>query len=75
MNQAPAEPQIGVRVNGEARQVPAGATVAAVLESMAIDPRLVAIELDGRIVPRGALDMVSLNDGARLEIVRFVQGG
>jgi thiamine biosynthesis protein ThiS len=75
VNQTPGEPRIGVRVNGEARQVAAGATVAALLESMAIDPRLVAIELDGRIVSRAALDTVSLDDGARLEIVRFVQGG
>ena len=74
MNASPAA-DIAVRVNGEARRVAPGATVAKVLEDLAIDARAVAIELDGAIVPRGELARRELHDGARLEIVRFVQGG
>ena len=66
---------IGLRINGESRRVPVGATVEAVLESMSIDPRLVAVELDGRIVPRTERASTVVAEGARLEIVRFVQGG
>ncbi len=64
-----------LRVNGEARLVPEGTTLPALLESLGLDSRTVAIELDGRIVRRSAPTPPELHDGARLEIVRFVQGG
>jgi thiamine biosynthesis protein ThiS len=68
-------PSWKVRVNGETRVVPEGSLLGGVLAELALDPRLVAVELDGAIVPRGSLADQPLRDGARLEIVRFVQGG
>ncbi len=35
----------------------------------------IAIELNGKIVPRGTYDSVTLKDGDSMEIVHFVGGG
>ncbi|MGH9381416.1 MAG: sulfur carrier protein ThiS [Thermoanaerobaculia bacterium] len=64
-----------VQVNGERREVALGSTVADVIASLHRDPRPVAVELNGSIVPRERYDHVSLQEGDRLEIVQFVQGG
>ena len=64
-----------VYVNGEGREVKGGTTVAQLVESLGRDPRTVAVELNGLIVPRDRYDFVSLQEGDRLEIVHFVQGG
>lgn len=64
-----------VRVNGEARRLEAGTTVAALLAELGRDPRTVAVELNGSIVPRERYEFVGLQEGDRLEIVQFVQGG
>lgn len=61
-------------VNGETRTV-GEITVAALLESLQIDPRRVAVELNLDILPKSEYTSTSLNDGDRLEIVQFVGGG
>jgi thiamine biosynthesis protein ThiS len=66
---------IDVRVNGEPRVVPAGTTVLALVESLALDPSRLAIELDLAILKRELWPSTMLRDGARLEIVQFVGGG
>lgn len=45
------------------------------LDDLSKDPRTVAVELNGTILPRGEFPSRVLNDGDRLEIVEFVQGG
>ena len=45
------------------------------LETLAIDPRRVAVELNLDILPKGAYGTTLLSDGDRLEIVHFVGGG
>lgn len=69
------EPVIEVLVNGEARSVTEGATVAAWVASAVGDPRTVAIERNGEIVPRSRWASTVLEPGDRLEVVGFVQGG
>ena len=66
-----------VVVNGEARELPPGTSVAAVVESIhgAPDGRGLAVALDGAVVPRGRWQNVELSDGAQVEIVVAVQGG
>jgi sulfur carrier protein len=66
---------VQVRINGEERAVAVGSSVAALLDELGLDERTVAVEMDGAIVPRGARRTTPIGDGARLEIVRFVQGG
>jgi sulfur carrier protein len=66
-----------VIVNGDPRELPAGATVASVVASLPGTPegRGVAVALDGEVVPRGQWQRTELDDGARLEVVVAVQGG
>lgn len=66
-----------VLVNGDARELPAGSTIAGVVGSLrrAPDGRGVAVALDGEVVPRGEWQQTELRDGARVEVVVAVQGG
>jgi thiamine biosynthesis protein ThiS len=64
-----------ITVNGEPRDVPAGATVAAVLEAFELAGRPVAVELNLQIVRRADFDVRRLEPGDRLEIVTLVGGG
>ncbi len=65
-----------IELNGEPRDLPAGATLAdAVRESGAEDPRGVAVALDGEVVPHGEWDGTPLRDGQAVEVLAAIQGG
>ena len=66
-----------VVVNGTATQLPDGATVRAVVEVLELpaQARGVAVAVDAEVVPRGEWDAYRLGEGARIEVVRAVQGG
>lgn len=68
-------PAIGLTVNGEPREVPAGATVLDLVAGLGRDPRTVAIERNGEILARARWGATILAAGDRLEVVHFVQGG
>ncbi len=61
-------------LNGETRELPAGTTVAALIEILKLSGRLAA-ERNGEIVPRSAHATTVLVDGDRVEIVRAIGGG
>ena len=66
-----------VTVNGEQRELPEGATVATVVETLT-DLRAgrgVAVALAGEVVPRGAWSQTALREGSQVEVVAAVQGG
>jgi thiamine biosynthesis protein ThiS len=67
--------EVEVVVNGEPRRLAAGATVLDLLAAAGRDPRTVAVERNGRILPRTGYGAAVLAAGDRLEIVHFVQGG
>jgi sulfur carrier protein len=64
-----------VTVNGERRPLPAGATVATLLEQLAAPSRGVAVAIDGEVVPRGEWTATALSEGVRVEVVAAIQGG
>ncbi len=66
-----------VTVNGERRELTAGATVASVVEQLDVAPgaRGVAVALDGEVVTRSRWAQTELGDDARLEVVAAIQGG
>ena len=66
---------IGLVVNGEARSIAVGSSIAEWLRSIELDPRTVAIERNGEIVPRARFEETFLAEGDHLELVHFVQGG
>ena len=60
-------------VNGEARTVDA-LHVAALVTSLGLDVRKVAVERNLEIVPRSLYGSTPLSDGDRIEIVHFIGG-
>ena len=66
---------IDLIVNGEPHQMPEGATVADLVTGLGSDPRSVAVERNGDLVPRAQFAATPLAAGDRIEVVRFVQGG
>lgn len=62
-------------VNGEARQVSAPLSVAALIELMGLAGRRIAVERNGEIVPRSQHATTELVASDRLEIVVAVGGG
>lgn len=64
-----------VTINGETRDVAPGATIAAMLRAIGLDPAKVAVERNREIVPRSTLAEVAVADGDQYEIVHFVGGG
>ena len=67
--------ELSLTVNGEPRRIAPGASIADLVRSLELNPRKVAVEHNGAIVPRSALGEVALADGDVLEIVHFVGGG
>ena len=61
-------------VNGEAREVPAGATVLELLETLGIRGR-VAVERNGTVLRQAEHAETRLAEGDVLEVVTFVGGG
>jgi sulfur carrier protein len=64
-----------VMINGEPTAVPEGTTVATALATLDLPERGMAVAVDREVIPRGAWARTTLGDGARLEVVRAVQGG
>ncbi len=67
-------PMIDLTLNGQLRSSSA-ATIEALLQQLQLADNQVAIELNGTIIPREAFSTTPLQQGDRLEIVRFVGGG
>ena len=63
-----------LQVNGTERDA-GGLTVTALLEQEGFAHDRVAVERNGEIVPRARYADTVLQDGDRVEIVRFVGGG
>ena len=66
---------VRIRVNGEELELPEGASVASVLERLAIATPRVAVERNREIVPKAAYVSTALAAGDVLEVVEFVGGG
>jgi sulfur carrier protein len=68
---------VNVMVNGEPREVGAGATVASVVEMLDVAPgaRGVAVALDGEVVSRGQWADTRLSEGSLVEVVAAIGGG
>jgi thiamine biosynthesis protein ThiS len=70
---------MNLQINGEDRTFAAQAnnplTLAALVDSLAMKPDRVAVELNRNIVPRDRWPETQLKEGDRLEIVHFVGGG
>jgi sulfur carrier protein len=64
-----------VLVNGEPTELAAGATVQSILATLDLPDRGVAVAVDAEVVPRGEWPEHRLIEGARVEVLRAIQGG
>ena len=64
-----------LQVNGDVLDVPEAATVATLLEQLAIRGRRVAVEVNEDIVPRSQHESHILQPGDRVEVVHAIGGG
>lgn len=64
-----------IQLNGEAMELPAGSTVAALIEKLALAGKRLAVEVNEDIVPRSQHPEFILNDGDRVEVVHAIGGG
>lgn len=64
-----------VWINGEARELPAGAAVLDALDALDVPRTGVAVAVDGEVVRRVDWATAVLADGARVEVLTAVQGG
>ena len=63
-----------ITINGEEKNC-AGMTVSDYLQTTTYDPKRIAVERNGDIVPKAAYAETRLADGDVLEVVSFVGGG
>jgi sulfur carrier protein len=66
---------VNVLVNGEPTELRTGATVESALASLELPDRGVAVAVDAEVVPRAEWPAYELSEGARVEVLRAIQGG
>lgn len=64
-----------IRLNGERHPWPAPRSVAALLDELGIDTRMVAVERNRLVVKRARYGDTEIAAGDEIEIVSFVGGG
>ncbi len=64
-----------VQINGEERDIDAGATLASLVAELGLGERRIAVELNHGVVRRDRWPAVELRDHDLVEIVQFVGGG
>ena len=66
---------IAITLNGEARSIPDGLDLPALLAHLGLRPETVVVEHNRQIVRRGQLSGVPVAAGDVIELVHFVGGG
>ena len=67
--------EVTVSVNGTPHVLRSGDSLLHLVRELALENKRIAVELNGRIVPRGRHAETQLQSGDRLEIVGAVGGG
>ncbi len=67
--------EVQIRVNGEPMRLPAGASVADLLERLKVATPRVAVERNREILPKAEYPGTPLADGDTFEVVELVGGG
>jgi sulfur carrier protein len=67
--------QMILTVNGKERELAEGTTIADLLAELKLDPRMLAVERNLDLVPRGQHAETQLAAGDRVEVVTLVGGG
>ena len=67
--------ELAITVNGEPMRLPAGASVADLLERLRVSTPRVAVERNREILPKAEYAATPLADGDAFEVVELVGGG
>lgn len=68
-------PALHVRVNGDDRAVAPGTTVADLVATLGLEPRGIAVAVDGEVVTRRRWEDRTLSAGSQVEVLSIAQGG
>ena len=66
---------LAIRVNGDAREIAAGATLAELVAELGLGGRKIAVAVNRDVVPRASYAARELRAGDRIEILEAVGGG
>jgi thiamine biosynthesis protein ThiS len=66
---------VKLRVNGKHVELAGPTPLLGYLDSLGVDPKAVAVEVNERILDRAEFPATTLRDGDVVEIVRMVGGG
>lgn len=64
-----------IHLNGETRDVAPATTLAALIGTLELTGKRIAVELNGEIAPRSRHGETVLREGDRVEIVQAIGGG
>jgi len=67
--------RVQISVNGEQLDLPAGTTVARLIETLDMRPKLVAVERNRELIPRAEHKDCVLHENDEVEVVTLVGGG
>ena len=66
---------INVSVNGKRRELVREVSVSGLLETLDIDPKVVAVAINGEVVPKNQYPKAIVRESDAIEVVRMVGGG
>ena len=72
---AASAPEIQIQINGEARTIPSGQSLADLVTNLGLPPQTALVEHNGEALLRSEWTERQVADGDRLEILRVVAGG
>lgn len=64
-----------IHLNGDNHACADGTTLAALITTLELSGKRIAVELNGEIAPRSQHDAISLKENDRVEIVHAIGGG
>lgn len=62
-------------INGEDKNFEESHTVESLLTAMGLDHRVIIVEKNGEILDRNVYSDISVKDGDKFELIRFMGGG
>ncbi len=71
----PSTTTYNVTLNGKALEIKEGTTIGSLLDEREVERRMVAVELNGEIIPRYEFDNTPIGPDDNLELLQMVGGG
>jgi sulfur carrier protein len=66
---------IVVQINEKSVEVKKGSTITDVVNHLGLNPKNIAIEVDGKIIPKSKHDSFVIENKSIIEVISFVGGG